>query len=378
MKPSSTNTKISKNITEEDENTSLSAVGSNINNNNSNNNSSPRAVNVHVEDLYRIFQQGQLEVVALKGVNLKIYAGEIVIIMGPSGSGKTTLLNCISGLDRPSAGNIFIRGFDIAKMNDLGVQKVLQNEIGIVFQFFNLVPSLTAAGNIELPMNIADKPEIYRKERVKNLLNLVGLEDRSHHRPFTLSGGEKQRVAIAMAFANDPRVILADEPTGNIDSITSDNIMQIFTEFIEKYPEKSVVIVTHNPALRKIADRTFIIKDGQIIRELGRLDPNGQTLASESPQSGTEAQVVNDLLAGRSSKDEVEEILNPINRFLEYTKLKICKYCGSTQIQKKIDRQKGSFQMVKGHLITRSAIYCEECHQFYFETVSVKEMELKL
>ncbi|MHA1522139.1 MAG: ABC transporter ATP-binding protein [Promethearchaeota archaeon] len=377
MKPSSTDNKISKNIAEEDENASPSAVGSN-NNNANNNNSSPRAVNVHVEDLYRIFQQGQLEVVALKGVNLKIYAGEIVIIMGPSGSGKTTLLNCISGLDRPSAGNIFIRGFDIAKMNDLGVQKVLQNEIGIVFQFFNLVPSLTAAGNIELPMNIADKPEIYRKDRVKNLLKLVGLEDRSHHRPFTLSGGEKQRVAIAMAFANDPRVILADEPTGNIDSITSDNIMQIFTEFIEKYPEKSVVIVTHNPALRKIADRTFIIKDGQIIRELGRLDPNGQTPAVETSQSGTEAQVVNDLLTGRSSKDEVEEILNPINRFLEYKKLDHCKFCESIQIQKRIDHNQGSFRMEKGHLITRAAIYCEQCHQFYFETVSVKEMELKL
>ncbi|TFH29067.1 MAG: ABC transporter ATP-binding protein [Promethearchaeota archaeon] len=374
MKPSSIETKISKNITEEDENASLSAVGSN----NNNINSSPRAVNVHVEDLYRIFQQGQLEVVALKGVNLKIYAGEIVIIMGPSGSGKTTLLNCMSGLDRPSAGNIFIRGFDIAKMNDLGVQKVLQNEIGIVFQFFNLVPSLTAAGNIELPMNIADKPELYRKERVKNLLDLVGLEDRSHHRPFTLSGGERQRVAIAMAFANDPRVILADEPTGNIDSITSDKIMQIFANFREQYPEKSVVIVTHNPALRKIADRTFIIKDGQIIRELGRVDPKGETFASEPQSSGTETQVVHDILTGRSSKDEVEEILNPINRFLEFGKIEKCRYCESPQIQKKIDHQQGSFRMENGHLITRAAIYCEQCHQFYFETVSVKEMELNL
>lgn len=338
----------------------------------------PREVNVHVEDVYRIFQSGSLEVVALKGVNMKIYAGEIVVIMGPSGSGKTTLLNCFSGLDRPSAGKVFIRGFDISKMNDVGIQKVLQNEIGIVFQFFNLVPSLTAAGNIELPMNIADKPLAYRKERVKKLLDIVGLTDRSHHRPFTLSGGEKQRVAIAMAFANDPRVILADEPTGNIDSITSEKIMQIFEDFIAEYPEKSVVIVTHNPALRKIADRTLIIKDGQIIRELGKMEPSQNGSIQDASGASTESKEVTDILAGRRSQDEVEQILNPINHHQEYHKVSLCKYCENAQIVKKVDHDLGAFHMEKGHLITRIAIFCEHCHQLYFETVSVKELELKL
>lgn len=340
--------------------------------------STPRAVNVLVEDVYRIFQQGSLEVVALKGVNLKIYAGEIVVIMGPSGSGKTTLLNVISGLDRPSAGKVLIRGFDIAKMNDVGVQKILQNEIGIVFQFFNLVPSLTAAGNIELPMNIADKPTTYRKERVRKLLEIVGITDRSHHRPFTLSGGEKQRVAIAMAFANDPRVILADEPTGNIDSITSEKIMKIFEDFIAEYPEKAVVIVTHNPTLRKIADRTLIIKDGQIIRELGKQDATKSDFITNSNGLSAESQEVTDILAGRANQDEVEQILNPINHHPEFHKVAHCKYCEKSHIVKKVDHDLGAFHMEKGHLVTRMAVYCEQCHQLYFETVSVKEMELKL
>ncbi|MHA1775622.1 MAG: ABC transporter ATP-binding protein, partial [Promethearchaeota archaeon] len=234
--------------------------------------SNKKTLNVHVENVYRIFRQGELEVVALKNINLKVYSGEIVVIMGPSGSGKTTLLNCIAGLDRPSAGHIHLRGFDIVNMTDDAIQKVLQNEIGIVFQFFNLIPSLTAAGNISLPMVIAEKDQEYKEKRVQELIDLVDLHDRKHHRPFTLSGGEKQRVAIAMAFANDPTVILADEPTGNIDSVTSEKVIKLFQEFIEKNPSKSIIIVTHDPSLRKIADRTLIIKDGQIFRELGKYE----------------------------------------------------------------------------------------------------------
>ncbi|RLI63241.1 MAG: hypothetical protein DRO88_10405, partial [Promethearchaeia archaeon] len=176
-----------------------------------------RKVNISIKNVYRIFNQGKLEVVALKAINLDIYAGEIVVIMGPSGSGKTTLLNCISGMDQVTAGQILIRGYDITRMKDEGIQKILQNEIGIVFQFFNLIPSLTAEGNIELPMTIAKQSEKYKKERVALLVKEIGLENRKHHRPFTLSGGEKQRVAIAMALANNPTIILADEPTGNID-----------------------------------------------------------------------------------------------------------------------------------------------------------------
>ncbi|MHA1721194.1 MAG: ABC transporter ATP-binding protein [Promethearchaeota archaeon] len=334
-----------------------------------------RVVNIRCQNVYKIFRQANLEVIALKDVNLDIYAGEIVVIMGPSGSGKTTLLNVISGMDRTSAGHIFIRGYDITRMNDQGVQKILQNEIGIVFQFFNLIPSLTAEGNIELPMIIAGKDIKFRKERVKKLIDEIDLKDRAHHRPFTLSGGEKQKIAIAMAFANNPTVILADEPSGNIDSVSSENIMKIFQEFIKKNPTKSVVIVTHNPNLRKIADRTLIIKDGQIIRELGRLQTEKPDFVSEDDEG---IQELNKIVQYNKRKDQVENILDPRMRFQEFKDLKNCPNCKSINIIKKFDQEQGNFKLKNGQLITRASVFCQDCFQLSYVSVSLFDVQKEL
>ena len=334
-----------------------------------------RIVNIRCVNVYKIFRQAKLEVIALKGVNLDIYAGEIVVIMGPSGSGKTTLLNVISGMDRTSAGNIFIRGYDITRMNDQGVQKILQNEIGIVFQFFNLIPSLTAEGNIELPMTIAGKDIKFKKERVKQLIQDINLEDRAHHRPFTLSGGEKQKIAIAMAFANNPTVILADEPSGNIDSVSAENVMKIFKNFIKNNPNKSVIIVTHNPSLRKIADRTLIIKDGQIIRELGRLH-TGKSEISSSDDEGL--QEMDKIIQYNKDKEQIDQILHPQMRYDEYKNLKKCPNCTSLNIIKKFDQEEGNFKLKNGQLITRASVFCQDCYQLSYKSVSVFDVQKNL
>lgn len=329
-----------------------------------------RIANIHVENVYRIFRQGELEVVALKNINLKVYAGEIVVIMGPSGSGKTTLLNCISGLDRPSAGQIHLRGFDIVNMTDDAIQKVLQNEIGIVFQFFNLIPSLTAAGNISLPMVIAEKDKEYKNSKLNDLLKLVDLEDRQNHRPFTLSGGEKQRVAIAMAFANDPTVILADEPTGNIDSVTSEKVIKLFQDFITQNPEKSIIIVTHDPSLRKIADRTLVIKDGQIFRELGKYEEGEPEYDMLNAKKGLPFEKP-------MLEDQIEEYLRNNPRKESYTPLSNitnCPFCHSLHFNVSFDKEKGIFQYFQDQIITRAVLYCEDCHKFHFQTVKLKNL----
>jgi putative ABC transport system ATP-binding protein len=328
-------------------------------------------VNIHVENVYRIFRQGELEVVALKNINLKVYRGEIVVIMGPSGSGKTTLLNCIAGLDRPSAGHIHLHGFDIVNMTDDAIQKVLQNEIGIVFQFFNLIPSMTAMGNISLPMIIAEKDEEFKNQRVEELLKLVDLETRKHHRPFTLSGGEKQRIAIAMAFANDPTVILADEPTGNIDSVTSEKVIRLFQDFIAQNPEKSIVIVTHDPSLRKIADRTLIIKDGQIFRELGKYEDSLPEYDMDNAKKGLPFE--KPMLASQIQN----QMRNKPYKRTYPTKSQIteCPHCQSLHINFGLDKSKGTFQIYNDHFLARAVLYCEECHRFTFKTIQLDSLD---
>ncbi|MHA1610690.1 MAG: ATP-binding cassette domain-containing protein [Promethearchaeota archaeon] len=335
-----------------------------------NNDLSQRTVNIRCSNIYKIFRQGKLEVVALKAVNLNIYAGEIVVIMGPSGSGKTTLLNCISGMDQVTAGQIFIRGFDITRMKDEGIQKILQNEIGIVFQFFNLIPSLTAEGNIELPMTIAKKSNKFKKTRVKELLEEIGIENRKHHRPFTLSGGEKQRVAIAMAFANDPTIILADEPTGNIDSISAEHILGIFRNFIKNNPEKSIIIVTHNPSIRKIADRTLIIKDGQIIRELGRLE-EGADINLET----TDDEIDKITILRNDFNDEAVKAMDQSRRIKDFKRIVKCPGCEGKNIIKSYDQKNGNFKVINNQLVTRASIYCSDCYHIYYKNVSMVDIK---
>jgi putative ABC transport system ATP-binding protein len=220
-------------------------------------------VNIVVKDLIRVYRTGKSEVIALRGLNLDVKDNEIIAIMGPSGCGKTTLLNLIGGLDRPTAGSIVVDGQNIVNFPDSELVRFRREDVGFVFQFFNLVPTLTTYENIELPMRLAGKSASQRKERVEELLELVKMKERAEHRPDELSGGEQQRVALATALANDPKVILADEPTGELDTKTGREVLQLFKTLRDKY-NKTEIIVTHDMRISEFADRSLTIIDGLI------------------------------------------------------------------------------------------------------------------
>ncbi len=216
-----------------------------------------------VRDLMRVYRTGKSEVIALRGLNLDVKDSEIIAIMGPSGCGKTTLLNLIGGLDRPTAGSIVVDGQNIVNFQDSELVRFRREDVGFVFQFFNLVPTLTTYENIELPMRLSGKPGPQRKERVEELLDLVYMKERAEHKPDELSGGEQQRVALATALANDPKVILADEPTGELDTKTGREVLQLFKSLRDKY-NKTEIIVTHDLRISEFADRSLTIIDGLI------------------------------------------------------------------------------------------------------------------
>jgi len=205
---------------------------------------------------------GKIPVEALRGVNLTVESGEFLAILGPSGSGKSTMLNLIGALDKPTAGTLLIDGVDISKLNDNQLAS-LRRKVGFVFQFFNLIPRFTAIGNVELSMSIADINRTERKKRAQELLETVGLKERMNHKPAELSGGQQQRVAIARALANNPKFLLLDEPTGNIDSKTAREIMNLIKKLNE---EKGVttIMVTHDQHLAKEAKRIVQVFDGEI------------------------------------------------------------------------------------------------------------------
>jgi len=221
---------------------------------------------VEAIDVYKVYRLGKIEIHALRGVTLKVKKGEFISIMGPSGSGKTTLLNIIGALDKPTKGKVLIDEEDITKLPDKKLTLIRRKKIGFVFQFHNLIPVLTAFENVELPMIIAGVPREVRIKRVKHLLKLVGLEDRMHHRPSELSGGEQQRVAIARALANQPSIILADEPTGELDTENSKMVMQIFREAVVE-EHATAIVVTHNPLVSSLTDKIYHIRDGKIVNE---------------------------------------------------------------------------------------------------------------
>ena len=203
---------------------------------------------------------------ALRGVNLKVEAGDFVAILGPSGSGKSTMLNLIGALDKPTSGTLLIDGVDISKLNDNQLAD-LRLRIGFVFQFFNLIPRFTAQDNVELSMSIADMNKAERRKRAIELLETVGLKDRVNHKPAELSGGQQQRVAIARALANNPKFLLLDEPTGNIDSKTASEVLGLIKKLNAEH-NVSIIMVTHDQHLAREAKRTVQMFDGQITSEV--------------------------------------------------------------------------------------------------------------
>jgi len=216
---------------------------------------------VEAADLKKTYMLGKVPVEALRGVNLKVEKGDFVAVLGPSGSGKSTLLNLIGALDKPTSGTLLIDGVDVSKLNDNQLAD-LRRRVGFVFQFFNLIPRFTAKDNVELSMSIANMSRSERKRDAEELLETVGLKDRMSHKPAELSGGQQHRVAIARALANNPRFLLLDEPTGNIDSKTAHEVMDIIKSLNEK--GVTIIMVTHDQHLAGEAKRTVQIIDGVI------------------------------------------------------------------------------------------------------------------
>jgi putative ABC transport system ATP-binding protein len=220
---------------------------------------------VETINLRKTYMLGKVPVNALQGVNLKVDKGDFLAILGPSGSGKSTLLNMIGALDKPTEGKVFIEGVDVSTLNDNELAD-LRREIGFVFQFFNLIPRLTAKGNVELTMAILGLGKSERRKRAEELLETVGLKERANHKPAELSGGERQRVAIARALANNPKFLLMDEPTGNIDSKTANEIIEL-TKRLNEEKGVTIIIVTHDQQITSQTKRTVQMLDGLIIKE---------------------------------------------------------------------------------------------------------------
>jgi len=222
---------------------------------------------IHVFDLTKIYHMGEVEVRALDGISMKINKGEFVSVMGPSGSGKTTLLNMIGALDNPTDGAVFINRINVANMDDQQQTELRLKNLGFIFQFYNLVPVLTAYENVELPLVFAEEPEDLRRERATKFLTLVGLEDRMDHLPAELSGGEQQRVAVARSLANEPSLLIADEPTGELDTKMGMEIINLLHDLNKKL-DQTILMVTHDPAIGQLADRLLKMRDGKIIDEV--------------------------------------------------------------------------------------------------------------
>lgn len=220
---------------------------------------------LRVEKLNKYYINGDMKLHALKDISFEIKKGEYVAIMGSSGSGKSTMMNILGCLDREFQGEYILDGIEISKIDEKDISKIRNLKIGFVFQSFNLLPKLSALQNVELPLVYAGVPKSEREKRATEMLEKVGLGARIHHKPNELSGGQKQRVAIARALVNNPAIILADEPTGNLDSVSEKEIMELFTELNSQ--GKTIIIVSHEPEVAQYVRRILLFKDGEIIRD---------------------------------------------------------------------------------------------------------------
>lgn len=220
---------------------------------------------LRVEKLNKYYINGDMKLHALKDISFEIKKGEYVAIMGSSGSGKSTMMNILGCLDKEFQGEYILDGIEISKIEEKDISKIRNLKIGFVFQSFNLLPKLSALQNVELPLVYAGVPKSEREKRATEMLEKVGLGARIHHKPNELSGGQKQRVAIARALVNNPAIILADEPTGNLDSVSEKEIMELFTELNSQ--GKTIIIVSHEPEVAQYVRRILLFKDGEIIRD---------------------------------------------------------------------------------------------------------------
>ena len=219
---------------------------------------------VSVRNLSKIYRQGEINVTALNNISLDIDAGEFLALMGPSGSGKSTLLHIIAGIDRPTKGECFVQGIDVTRLNESQLADWRNQNVGFVFQTFNLIPVLTAFENVELPLLLTKLPSRKRREQVKVALELVGLGQRMHHLPKQLSGGQEQRVAIARALVTDPSLIVADEPTGNLDSHSASEVLEILRSLCQS-AGKTVIMVTHDPKAAAFGTRSIHLEKGELV-----------------------------------------------------------------------------------------------------------------
>ena len=240
----------------------------------------PSAV-VAARDLVRRYGEGDTAVEALRGVSLDVQQGRLTAVMGPSGSGKSTLMHILAALDRPTEGEVWVAGTKLGHLKDTEITKLRRRHIGFIFQFFNLLPMLTAEENVVLPLTIAgEKPDSQWREE---LIEKVGLGDRRSHRPAELSGGQQQRVAIARALVSRPTVVFADEPTGNLDSTTSGEILDLMRASVDELGQ-TTVMVTHDPRAAAIADRILFLADGLIVRDMPRSEPSDVIAAMDELQ----------------------------------------------------------------------------------------------
>ena len=220
---------------------------------------------VRVRSLSKVYRQGDIDVTALNSVSVDIQPGEFVVLMGPSGSGKSTLLHIVAGIDRPTSGEVEVQGINVGNLDESDLAEWRNQYVGFVFQSFNLIPVLTAAENVELPLMLTRLGRAQRREQVRAALELVGLGDRMHHRPDQLSGGQQQRVAIARALVTDPVLVVADEPTGNLDAKSASDVLGILAT-LAREAGKTVIMVTHDPKAAAYGTRSLHLEKGEIVR----------------------------------------------------------------------------------------------------------------